>query len=384
MLLSLIAKGTIVTSLSFERFLCHHSKGSISLTAFVYVEMLPFNSLAMSEVGRWMSNVFTRASSPPREFPNSGFEVISDVEKLEEENWEWYKPGLFYPVRIGEVFQSRYQVLGKLGYGSRSTVWLCRDLTWVWQCIQACKVLSIHTRGHKYMTLKVCEQDSPTIRRELAAYKHLDTVTTRKPGVSLVRKLLDSFKATGPAGEHQCLVHEPLGMSMETLREISPAGKIPEALLKAFLKHLLQALDFLHTDAKMIHAGIEHLLELVALDVLPRSTGHVLTSSLPDLQARNIHLGIEEDSILKEFEAAELRTPSPRKIDGDQVIYECRGLRLPTKFGRPILCDFGEARFGKQTYTDDIQPYVYRAPEIILDIPWTYSVDIWNVGVVVS
>ena len=110
----------------------------------------------------------------------------------------------------------------------------------------------------------------------------------------------------------------------------------------------------------------------------------MLTLSLSDLQARNVHLRIEEDSILRHFEAAELKTPSPRKVDGDRVIYESRGLERPKRSGRPILCDFGEARFGKKTYTDDIQPYVYRAPEIMLDIPWTYSVDIWNLGVMVS
>ena len=102
------------------------------------------------------------------------------------------------------------------------------------------------------------------------------------------------------------------------------------------------------------------------------------------MQARNIHLRIEEDSILKEFEAAELIHPSPRKTDGDRVIYESRGLKRPNKPGRPVLCDFGEARFGKKTYTDDVKPYVYRAPEIILDIPWTYSADVWNLGVMVS
>ena len=110
----------------------------------------------------------------------------------------------------------------------------------------------------------------------------------------------------------------------------------------------------------------------------------MLIPPLLDLQARNVQLRIEEDSILEEFEAAELSTPSPRKIDGNRMIYESRGLKRPEKPGRPILCDFGEARFGKEMYTDDIQPYVYRAPEIILDIPWTYSVDIWNVGVMVS
>lgn len=35
-------------------------------------------------------------------------------------------------------------------------------------------------------------------------------------------------------------------------------------------------------------------------------------------------------------------------------------------------------------HREDIQPDVYRSPEVILDIPWTYSVDIWNVGCMVS
>lgn len=125
-----------------------------------------------------------------------------------------------------------------------------------------------------------------------------------------------------------------------------------------------------------------HCPEIPAFDTR-WSIGIVLIVS-PDLQSRNIHLRIEDDSILKDFEAAELSNPSPRKINGEQVIYESRGLKMPKKQGRPILCDFGEARFGKETYTDDIQPYIYRAPEIILDIPWAYSVDIWNVGVLVS
>lgn len=106
--------------------------------------------------------------------------------------------------------------------------------------------------------MKVCEQDSPTIPRELAAYSHLNTITTSNPGGLLVRELLDSFKATGQAGEYQCLVHEPLGMCMETLRQLCPGRKLPEDLLRAFLNHLLLDLDFLHTDAGMVHAGNKH------------------------------------------------------------------------------------------------------------------------------
>jgi hypothetical protein len=32
---------------------------------------------------------------------------------------------------------------------------------------------------------------------------------------------------------------------------------------------------------------------------------------------------------------------------------------------------------------EDIQPNIYCAPEVIMEVPWTYSVDIWNVGCMV-
>jgi len=75
--------------------------------------------------------LFTRAASPPRTFPSSGFSLVPISEKIEEEEFEWYSPSTFYPVRIGQLFQSRYQALSKLGYGSSATVWLCRDLVYV-------------------------------------------------------------------------------------------------------------------------------------------------------------------------------------------------------------------------------------------------------------
>lgn len=46
---------------------------------------------------------------------------------LEEERLPDYNLNQFYPIRPGEVIKSRYRVVGKLGYGANSTVWLCRD-----------------------------------------------------------------------------------------------------------------------------------------------------------------------------------------------------------------------------------------------------------------
>jgi hypothetical protein len=60
------------------------------------------------------------------------FETIPEDRQFEEETNLGYKAEKFYPVRIGEIFLSRYEVLAKLGFGMCSTVWLCRDLEYVY------------------------------------------------------------------------------------------------------------------------------------------------------------------------------------------------------------------------------------------------------------
>jgi serine/threonine-protein kinase SRPK3 len=95
-------------------------------------------------------------------------------------------------------------------------------------------------------------------------------------------------------------------------------------------------------------------------------------------------LGIEDESLLAEFEEGEKSNPSPRKVVGNRVIYASRELKTTDSYGRPVLCDFGQARFGLARYGGDIQPYIYRAPEILLRTTWDEKVDIWNLAVLVS
>jgi serine/threonine protein kinase len=109
----------------------------------------------------------------------------------------------------------------------------------------------------------------------------------------------------------------------------------------------------------------------------------LLTLTLLDIQEKNIMLGVEDNSILVDFEEGEKSHPSPRKIVGERMIYSSRKLGRTKNHGRPILCDFGQARYGSSTYSGDIQPYIYRAPEVVLRMPWDEKVDIWNLGVLV-
>lgn len=52
--------------------------------------------------------------------------------------------------------------------------------------------------------------------------------------------------------------------------------------------------------------------------------------------------------------------------------------------GWPLICDFGEARFADQEYNDDIMPDIYRVPEVIMQMNWNCTVDIWSVAMVVG
>ena len=51
------------------------------------------------------------------------FERIFDaVEPIEQ-----YRSGGYHPVHLEDVFNSKYKVIGKLGHGRHSTVWLAVD-----------------------------------------------------------------------------------------------------------------------------------------------------------------------------------------------------------------------------------------------------------------
>lgn len=59
-------------------------------------------------------------------------------------------------------------------------------------------------------------------------------------------------------------------------------------------------------------------------------------------------------------------------------IYESQDFPTPTHMGLPVLIDYGEARQGNQIYRYLVQPTLYRAPEVLLQMDWDHKVDIWN------
>ena len=91
------------------------------------IRQTPLSSKVPSLFGV-LHRAFSRPPSPPHAFASTNVPILDGGVPLEEERFPWYQPELFYPARIGEVLAERYQIVGKLGYGGYSTVWLSRDL----------------------------------------------------------------------------------------------------------------------------------------------------------------------------------------------------------------------------------------------------------------
>ncbi|KAF2807179.1 kinase-like protein [Mytilinidion resinicola] len=281
-----------------------------------------------------------RPASRPHRGSSSGFATLDEAVKLEEERMPHYEKSVYYPVRIGDVFQDRYRVLSKLGFGANSTVWFCRDLG-----------------QQSYVALKVCITSS-SANREVEVFKHIATTRSKHSGASFVRTMQDSFEIKGPAGLHQCLVQEPLLASLHELQCTLTPKSLPEGMLKPALQQIFAGLHCLHSEAHVVHT---------------------------DLQAKNIMIACPDPTVFEEWERAEQQEPSPRKVDGDRVIYKSREFVLRKYLrgiGRCMIADLGMARIGKQ-HDGFIQPEIYRAPEVMFCMPWGSAADIWNVGVMI-
>ncbi|OGM49561.1 protein kinase domain protein [Aspergillus bombycis] len=315
----------------------------------------------MASIWRALTKIIRRTRPSSRE--RSTFAHIIPTETpVEEETLPHYKPAHYYPVKIGDVYHTRYEVMGKLGYGAYSTSWLCRDL----QCATPSPIdpqgalTSYQSRAKSYTLLKVstCLPDYPTATdRELRVYEHLANVDSPHPGQLLIRELYDSFNLQGAWGTHRCLVLQPMDMTLLEMMAMNPRPfDLP--LLRMTVRRLLLALDFLHAEAEVIHT---------------------------DLKTDNLMLSLEDNSMLGDFVTAESETPSPQKlIDQSRIIYSSRKFRRPTEarnYGLPVLCDFGEARIGEtQESGPFVQPRIYRAPEVIFEMPWGSAIDIWNLA----
>jgi serine/threonine-protein kinase SRPK3 len=228
-------------------------------------------------------------------------------------------------------------------------------------------------RNHDYVALKVYVDKHRQAQNEKKVYEHLDSINSAHPGMQGIRVLRDGFQLLGKNGPHECLIHEPLGLTVKEIRQMSEGEKVSVQILKPMINELLTTLNFLHTEARVVHTGRFSKTPLKSF-----------THSLLDIQEGSIMIGVDDDTIFKTFVQEELAEPSLREVNGDRIIYATRQVEIPDNPSHFILCDFGDAQYSEKTYIGEVMPDLYRAPEIVLGIEWNEKIDIWSVSLMVS
>ncbi|XP_076801436.1 SRSF protein kinase 3-like [Clavelina lepadiformis] len=179
-------------------------------------------------------------------------EEIRGSDDDEQEDPADYCKGGYHPVKIGDLFNIRYHVVRKLGWGHFSTVWLCWDM-----------------KNKRFVAMKVVKSAPHYTETALDEIKLLKSVRDSDPADSNRDKcvqLLDDFKTHGMNGTHVCMVFEVLGHHLLKWIIKSNYQGMPIPCVKTITKQVLQGLDYLHSKCSIIHTDIKPENILLCVD----------------------------------------------------------------------------------------------------------------------
>lgn len=140
-------------------------------------------------------------------------------------------------------------------------------------------------------------------------------------------RLIEWFDYRG----HVCMVFEKLGLSLYDFLKKNSYRPFHLDLVRSFGRQLLESISYLH-DLNLIHT---------------------------DLKPENI--------LLQRLEYDKLDTTSRKPV------------RVPRSSDLKVI-DFGSATFEDQYHSRVVSTRHYRAPEVILELGWTFPADIWSCG----
>nr|XP_041569697.1 SRSF protein kinase 2 isoform X4 [Taeniopygia guttata] len=193
---------------------------------------------------------------PPPPLPEPGppepeEEILGSDDEEQEDPADYCKGG-YHPVKIGDLFNGRYHVIRKLGWGHFSTVWLCWDM-----------------QGKRFVAMKVvksAQHYTETALDEIKLLKCVRESDPNDPNKDMVVQLIDDFKISGMNGIHVCMVFEVLGHHLLKWIIKSNYQGLPIRCVKSIIRQVLQGLDYLHSKCKIIHTDIKPENILMCVD----------------------------------------------------------------------------------------------------------------------
>lgn len=357
-------------------------------------------------------------------------DVNEDDDQAPEDEGD-YDEGGYFPIIIFDVFQGRYSVIVKLGWGHFSTVWLCWDL----KCSQFVAIKVMKASSH----YKEVAED------EIDILRHIRQKDPSNSGRQHVITLLDDFTINSINGAHDCMVFEVLGDNLLKLIIKTDYVGIPLENVRTIMKQILLGIDYLHRVCGIIHTDFKPeniLLEIdnISLQKLAFKAFYRLHNRIPlpilfksnapkeqldaqrtqnvrrnkkkmkkkqkkQAKRQNCNSGEMIDLPATNGETQESIADSSFRVPDGSKVFEgktypgyavdiiCMGERLledeAVKRPDPAfdVCDIkvkigdlGNACWIDKHFAEDIQTRQYRSPEVIVGYDYDPSADIWSVA----
>lgn len=226
-----------------------------------------------------------------------------------------------YIVRQDDLLgDHRYQVVKLLGQGTFGKVVQATDL-------HAPIDRSGRRREVAVKVIRAVQKYRDASKIEI---KVLNLLRERDPdNVHKCIHLLDVFDYCN----HICIVTELLSLSVFDFLKDNQYSPFPASHIQSFAKQLLSSVAFLH-ELRLVHT---------------------------DLKPENILL----------LDASANLIAAKRGANKSKKVLRCSDIRL---------IDFGSATFEDEYHASVVSTRHYRAPEIILNMPWSFPCDVWSIG----
>lgn len=348
-----------------------------------------------------------------------------DYSDTQNERAKEYRKGGYHPVVVGDVYNDRYRVIKKLGWGYFSTVWLVWD--YVTKSYQAMKIQKSaeHYREAAFDEIRLLSEimDADSRRDRCCA------------------RMNDYFEHVGPNGTHVCMVFDVLGENLLNLMEWYEYRGIPIPIVKAIAQQVLiglehiHAIEILHTDLKpenVLLSAPKHKIVSIMKHYSPpplHKRPSLLTKDVKSMtksQKKRYYQKLkksmdggatqaEAEELLANADTASAGTGGGAGDDGQSsqaggsVEPNTSGAAPPSdeaqrserkkdefgvileqemsdtdpeweieRFHHVCLADFGNSCWTYKQFTDEVQTRQYRSPEVILGNGYSTPIDLWS------
>uniref|UniRef100_A0A665TUQ4 non-specific serine/threonine protein kinase n=1 Tax=Echeneis naucrates TaxID=173247 RepID=A0A665TUQ4_ECHNA len=328
--------------------------------------------------------------------PEEPEEILGSDDEEQEDPNDYCKGG-YHHVKVGDLYNGKYHVIRKLGWGHFSTVWLAWD-------IQVKRFVAMKV-------VKSAEHYTETAVDEIKLLRSVRNSDPDDPKREMVVQLLDDFKISGVNGTHVCMVFEVLGHHLLKWIIKSNYQGLPLACVKSIIRQVLQGLDYLHTKCQIIHTDIkpENILMSVVEPYVrklaaeatewqkagaPPPSGSAISTAPAPKQVQPFSLYTFKRSSMNMLSTKQntnlllfpvffsdslslcLWSNAGKLTAGSLLVNPLEPLNADKI--KVKIADLGNACWVHKHFTEDIQTRQYRSLEVLIGAGYSTPADIWS------